>query len=360
MHLDSYTLDVKLQQCFTAECYQALLLCIILHDPEYLKWYHNNLVNIYLDLNCIEESGKGGQFGLGFLDAKNLFQQVLHIQRTFTVAERILETITGSISEGYYVILSLDSFYLPFTKSFGQGHFSYPYLIYGYDHNPRKLFAIGFDSSEIFSRLTISYDDLMMAYDQQSKYPERTPTVFASRIDLVRRRAHLARPQFNDILFFSQLANYLTPAQTKNRLREGLDSVSSIIPDLRLSATSSATGIQAYVALAQSLQRVSKKSLVIDYPYIHFAYEHRLKIFNGLHYTSLYLQAHPDIGGLTDNYQIILNKLKIARFKFFKYQRTEDLQALTYVTNALYNSIEIETEILTKVLVIAEDCGPCL
>src|SRR5205085_3424469 len=203
----------------------AMALSIILARPEPLGWFYEHYVQLYsLRLPRRPVSGfydpvtdkelRGGEIdtiGIHFavMSGRTWFEECL-VKRFFgDDPDEIVAFILTTINRGFYLRLTLDEYYVPNKRSFGQRQWVHPTLIYGYDNDAQTALGLGFDTRS-FTKLTINYDDLRRAYESARRIALDDPSSPRALVSLIRMREPPRRYPFSVARFARELHGYLS------------------------------------------------------------------------------------------------------------------------------------------------------
>ncbi len=161
------SLPILVQHDFNALTYGALPLCVILANG-LDGWYESRYANLYY-----REASNYYHERVNHLDFCDSFSypQVLDVQfLSLAEASKITsatDLIRGTIAAGSYIVLFADRCQLRGEKGF----YSHEFLYYGYDDSSDLLSAVGFSKQRKFETQQFSYSNVDRAFERLLESP---------------------------------------------------------------------------------------------------------------------------------------------------------------------------------------------
>jgi len=157
-------------KCFL---YDACPLSILANTEDYLGWFYSNYIQLFCSKNVLDDGflflefyGKNQAFTSPWLKRQHLSRQALaHTQQD------IVRFVIENINLEYYFYGHLDDFYVPFREGYQSYHFMHDLMIYGYDEEERKFYALAYDQDSMFGNFEISFS----AFEQGVKAGAEDP-----------------------------------------------------------------------------------------------------------------------------------------------------------------------------------------
>jgi len=302
----SLELPICLQERITTYLHRSLPLCIFMAYPQFLSWYYSHFIQIFA--NTLSD----GLVELNYLETFDCYQDladVICLGYNLLPEQEIKSFIKGKIKLGYYLIMNVDEYYL-FSKSrYQQSHFVHPSLIYGYDDVNNQFLAIGFDDSQILSKLSYGDQELEDAYlGGRTSYSESAPWAEWSAVQLI--KPYLIHKQdypFTLEHFMEELKDYLYSRSNPHKTYL-----------MRLNESKLTYGFEVYEVFIDNLKKILLGQTKIDYRAIHLLYEHKKVILERLQYILDKFNISGLLESLVAEYAIVVTDFNLLRIKYLE------------------------------------------
>jgi len=157
-------LDIAVQNRMNSYLDTAYKSSIVFAINGYEHWYLDKHIQL-ITYRCVEHGIKLIYKGANY--QKELYKEILSVRHctSHMIRDDIIEFLRAKISEGYYVEMGMDEFYLHDKVNYQRRHYFHPSLFYGFDNDKQELFALGFNATNSFTALSFSYNEVKSAFD---------------------------------------------------------------------------------------------------------------------------------------------------------------------------------------------------
>lgn len=308
MSLEKKELKINFQQDITVYLYRALPLYVILSDKRLHNWYYERFINIY------SQKDNNGFVTLDFVEYwcpyKGFIIENCLGYKLLENIPSIIDFVIERINSDFYIIINVDEYYLPEKSNYKKKHFVHESMIYGYDNSQKRVMALGYNAEGILNKITFSYDDLIVAFENGKKYYKWTaPWAENSAVQTIKLNDYKSDYPFEIGRFLKELRDYINSTADSER------AYCLLIPTERLKF-----GFDIYDSVIDSLKNLYDGQITIDYRAIHLLYEHKKLIHDRLEFVISKFGLTGRIVELSGEYQKIVNRFTAIRFKFLELQ----------------------------------------
>ena len=374
-------LPICLRNNMTAYCHHAFPLCIILADDKLQTWYYEHFIQLF-SLKGFHDAGlrglprsptavneivislpfssddmdKASQWReitvVDFIDTIQIYKDVLHIAYACDPLHRdLIDCMITHINGGSYLCVFLDEYYLPGKKAFGIYHAIQPTLIYGYDHDLKRVKVVGFDANQIFGRLTFDFDTVVRAYEQAKCKLAELTNEQRSLVDVIRpRRFEVAYP-FSMSRFLTELNDYISASchsphfylEAAGRFSFGVETWEAAL------AQGVHFGLGVYRDIDDGLNNLLRNKHVMDYKQMHLLFEHKKGLYDRLNFVASTFINQAAFQQFLADYESIVKRLQLARLKFLKYVYSGNSNILREVIDGVTTAAQDELALLPRI-----------
>lgn len=300
-------LNVKIQNDVTTYLNFSLPLCAILWNENKVSWLYEHFTQVY----CINK--KKEFFWLDYMEnlyfPKDTAEYFFMDSNSMESVTDIISFLKNMINECHYVILFVDSFYLPGKTQYLNTHAHIQVLFYGYDEMKKSFLSIGFDKQSIFTFFEDSYDDVSKAYFEGKNFYMKAPEwVRLYTAVLLKMEEPDKEYIFNPENFIESFKNYTLSTGESTMLR----------PEIRASRSENAVyGLKVNDELLFHLNNLLVGGYSMDYRFIHLLAEHKALLYRKLHYISNFVNRD-NLREKTAEYKEIAEKFELVRRQYLK------------------------------------------
>ncbi|WP_342570436.1 hypothetical protein MKY85_18005 [Paenibacillus sp. FSL R5-0749] len=317
----------------------AFYLSIISDHQECQPWIYSNYTNLFLS------DWKNDEIFLDFYvqTPEHHFNpwlkdsQRLHRDLILGSIPDFISFIKDQIDSGYYVWTHVDEYYIPDTPSFRNYRFAHAVMIYGYDDTAREFQLAGFFKYRIYSRTTVSYDDLKTAFEHCDIYDDYLNFTHLLKINPEYHNGKIY--EFSLSYFAECMENYYTSRNETENFK------SFYTPALYSDRT---FGLDIYHKLIMFFEMMLSKQRTIDTRLLYTLKEH--KKFMNLKIKYIEQEGHYVFPvKFKDNYIRVEQEATIILNQFLKYgmtQREDHIISLMGRLGALYQLEKESLELL--------------
>ncbi|MNQ84374.1 hypothetical protein D3C85_995000 [compost metagenome] len=138
----------------------AALLSILSNSDDYLPWFISNYIQLYSDENVLDFYNFTGKYSYcPWIDS-----QIISRESFLKSFNNIHQFIQSNISEGIYVMIVVDRYYISNYQTFKQRHVPHPLFIYGYDSNKSVYLTGEFFRNGQYQYEEVHYNELFEAF----------------------------------------------------------------------------------------------------------------------------------------------------------------------------------------------------
>lgn len=322
------------QSPLTVSQFLAYPLVVLLNYPECLPWIYSNYIQLEYFTDTRDES-------LSFVGG--WVTDIPWIRFKYNEKKQYIRTtgdihsaIKQSIDNGWYFYSIFDEFYIPSRVKYNKVHFSFDFLLYGYDDAAEEFFVLGYTNKGIFESSRISYRDFHKAFESDF---ECQPFVilFKKRDDFLFEL---------DIKYFRDMIHdYIKSQNTASRL--GITQRETIKDRI--------FGLETYNSLIRHFQnnqaRYGKDNMLLyrSSRSLHVLWEHKKIMLSRLEYLN---QHHfiENFDFLYRLYQKLENEVLVLRNLHLQFSIKEDKRLLDQLMNSLLEIKDLESEGLEALL----------
>jgi hypothetical protein len=355
-------LKIKIQNDINVYLHQAFPLCIILADERMRTWFYERYIQIYSEHQLYKyKSGLIAAPEIGYrLGAKNpaslygdgdwierfhmdfmepwLGNDVLQEIKVRDVdgadPEYILDFVAQKINIGHYLYVYLDEYYLPNKSAYQQYHHLHPSLVYGYDHNKRKVLAVGFENKDFlsfFTNLTFDYDSFDEAYRKARRYVDSNPEYDTAMVTLLKPRELVGSYPFTIGNLLSAINDYLTSNGDTSKLylmRSRVLRLDAPVWDRERIKSEVKFGMAVYDDLIVGLESLLRGKSLVYHNHIHLFFEHKKAILERLNFVCSKIVSTAFLTGLIEEYAGIVRHFHDVKFQMLQMQARSDSRAV--------------------------------
>jgi hypothetical protein len=358
----SCELKIKIQNDINVYLHQAFPLCIILADERMRAWYYERYIQIYSEHQLYKtKSGliAAPEIGyrLGTKDPASLYgdgdwmerfhmdfmepwlgNDVLQEIRVRDVdgadPDSILDFVEQKINIGHYLYVFLDEYYLPNKSAYQQNRHLHPSLIYGYDHDKRKILAAGFEHADFisfFTSLTFDYDDFEGAYRKARQYVDSTPEYDTPMVTLLKPKELIGSYPFTIGNLLSGLNNYLTSNGDTSKLylmRSRVLRLDAPVWDRELIKDEVKFGMAVYDDLIEGLEGLLQGKSLVYHNHIHLFFEHKKAVLERLNFACSKIVSTAVLPGLIEEYAGVAKRFHNVKFQMLQIRARSDSKSV--------------------------------
>lgn len=245
---------------------QALPLSIVARDPAYRERLFESFIQVFFpddkldyDRVLMLPSLRAPDWErLGFLDTRWLNTHNWRLSRPAA----LMETLSDHLSQGSYIEIHIDEFYLPGRPCYGNAHSVHDNMLVGYDWTNRRFQLAGYGND--YEVAEFAFEDILKSF------------YHIPRSQLARRTLQLIKPKpgprrgidLNAVA--AQLDDYLSSRATFNP--EQMRRLKLYRKARRFSGT---WGLETYTALRSYLEASAEDSTALDLRATRTLWEHK-------------------------------------------------------------------------------------
>jgi hypothetical protein len=354
----SCELKIKIQNDINVYLHQAFPLCIILADERMRTWFYERYIQIYSEHQLYKcKSGLIATPEIGYrLGAKNpaslygdgdwierfhidfmepwlgndVLQEIKVREVDGADPDYILDFVEQKINIGHYLYVFLDEYYLHNKRAYQQYRHLHPSLVYGYDHNKRKVLAVGFESKDYlsyFTNLTFDYDAFDEAYREARRYVDSNPEYDTAMVTLLKPRELVGDYPFTTGNLLSALDNYLTSNGDTSKLylmRSRVLRLDAPVWDRERVKTEVKFGMAVYDDLIVGLEGLLRGQSLVYHNHIHLLFEHKRAMLERLNFVCSKIVSTAVLTGLIEEYAGVVRQFHNVKFKMLQTQARGD------------------------------------
>lgn len=301
-------LNIYLQKDITTYLNYSMPLCAILWDKGKILWMYEHFNNIY----CIND--RDNYLWLDFVEDHNYPQDAAEYisvdLKSMEEIEDIIDFIKGFISDGYYVRLILDEYYLSEKPAFGKEHNLIQVLIFGYNDTEKRMKAIGFLKDNVFGIYEQSYQETIDSYNAcRDLYSDEVIWHKLYNAILIKVKDVNKKYRFNSSKLIDGIQKYISSCGDASVLR----------PEIRHQMGDNAVfGIQVYDEVIIHLNNLLEGNFTMDYRFIHLLSEHKKLLNKKLIYFDEHHCGSDRLKGLISQYAHICSSFEWVRSLYLK------------------------------------------
>lgn len=144
--------------------HHAHKLAIILENEKHLPWFYSNYIQLYtaeyLDEFKLDFYSFDGKYARHPGINENWYEKGFFLN----MHSEIIPFIIGCITNGRYVEILMDEFYLSCKPAYQSWHLSHQSLIYGYDKDKERFLILGFNRAGDFGEIEVSFSEIEKAF----------------------------------------------------------------------------------------------------------------------------------------------------------------------------------------------------
>ncbi len=321
----------------------AYPLSVIFNYNETLPWFLSNYIQLVCDtrckgiffdfsvLSCILEGNK-------WIDSvypgnpwikRNSIQ--FYLLRDYNI--EINDFIINSINNNNYVVLHLDEYYIPDTRSYKIRTFYHENLVYGYDLKAKTYNVLGYNGKGIFGNMRIGFDTFEKGFNSNlSSWPN-------GQIKLISYNEEYSY-ELDLVLIRDQLTDFLNSQHTDNNYRT-----------FRNPSQNCVYGLAVYDGLIEYFSLLSERKVYYDIRPLHILWEHKKCMLLRMEYL-LKLYPSTKLEEIYKQYQLVEKKCMIMRQYQMKYSMSNKPELLDDIISTLKMVCEYERNILSDFILI--------
>lgn len=340
------TLPVNLDPPIKAYLSYAHILSMLLVDNESDDWIYSNFIQLYS-----QKDTSSSWTVLQFMpDTHNLVHDQ-YLYKSFSLnpeiedlgKEVIIDKLRRWIDKEYYIIFSLDEYYLPGTKLCGVEHIPHAQFIYGYNDEKQTFSILNYDPEANYASIEISYENLLQSLVTEEMITEwKWPDLVWHNPKLL-KKCNYVRKDFDLSFITAQFKEYrrgygshIYPL-TSSFLREGEDKV---------------WGIDIYDNLISYLD---KTLLSTEYMPYHLLWEHKTMMLRRLEYIEKRYEVEIPriVRELWDEVEGTANTVRFLALSL-EYEESQDSESIDQIREALVTCKEQEIKALDATIPLLE------
>ncbi len=321
----------------------AYPLSIIFNYNETLPWFLSNYIQLVCDtcfkgvffdfsvLPCILEGSKWIDSvypGNPWLKRNSIEGYLL---RNYNI--EINDFVIESINQNNYVVLHLDEYYIPDTRSYKNRTFYHENLVYGYDLKDKTYNVLGFNGKGIFGNIRVSFDSFEEGVKSNFLYCPN------GQIKLLSYNEEYSY-EMDLVLIRDQLTDFLDSQHTDNNYRT-----------FRNPSHNFVYGLAVYDGLIEYFRLLSESKVYYDIRPLHILWEHKKCMLLRMEYL-LRLYPSTKLEEIYNQYQLVEKKCMIMRQYQMKYSISNKPELLDNIINTLKMVCEYERNILSDFTLI--------
>lgn len=247
------------------------LLVMAAKGDEYLPWVYSNFVQLMINLDEFEnENMFRVMYCNQYAGFQSPFLETMKIKQTYfkLFDVNICDFIIKNIDNGFYVMMSIDKYYIPNTSAYNKEHEQHDILIYGYGSNELK--TLGYGHEGVFEKNNVPYSCFRTAFDNL-----RIENNWWNDLMYMFRYKDGIKYKFNLKLFKHLLWDYLNGENTAAYTQEEFAQTYKDI---------FAFGMDIYPYYEKYLRALEKGIGYYDYIPMHLQVEHKKIIWEAIKY----------------------------------------------------------------------------
>ncbi len=321
----------------------AYPLSVIFNYNETLPWFLSNYIQLVCDtrykgnffnfsvLPCILEGSKWIDSvypGNPWIKRNSIEGYFL---RNYNI--EINDFMINSINHNNYVVLHLDEYYIPDTRSYKIRTFYHENLVYGYNIKDKTYNALGFNGKGIFGDIRISFENFEEGVKSNFAYcPD-------GQIKLLSYNNEYSY-EVDLVLISDQLTDFLYSQRTDNNYRT-----------FRNPSQNCVYGLAVYGGLIEYFRLLSEGKVYHDIRPLHILWEHKKCMLLRMEYL-LKLYPSTELEEIYNQYQLVEKKCLIMRQYLMKYSISNKPELLDSIINTLEMACVYEKDILSDFTLI--------
>lgn len=155
--------------------HNAYFMSILYTDEIALRWVYSN--HVQLKLTLFPNGTEGNSIFVDFTTPCPFSAHIscLHGSEQLT-RDSVKETgsftdfVRRKISKGYYVLCSLDEYYIPGSLSYNNRYFVHSMMIHGYDDETKQFHVMGFFANQKLASHKVDYDAVEQSFANIEAY----------------------------------------------------------------------------------------------------------------------------------------------------------------------------------------------
>lgn len=315
------------------------LLAMAAKGDEYLPWVYSNFVQLMINLDEFENENKFRvMYCNQYAGFQSPFLETMKIKQSYfkLFDVDICDFIFQNINNGFYVMMSIDKYYIPNTSAYSKKHKQHDILIYGYQSNELK--TLGYGHEGIFEKINVSCNCFRSAFENL-----KIKNNWWNDLMYMFRCKDKIKYEFNLKLFKHLLWDYLNGENTAAYTQEEFAQTYKDIFAFRL---------DIYPYYEQYLRSLEKGRGYYDYIPMHLQVEHKKIIWESIKYLEYKNIISPNMN-LSNWYR---EKVKL-RFELFlrlfiKSKLSNDIRYLKSIIREMGEVVQNEKEILKSLYLL--------
>ena len=204
--------------------HHAYPLSILSSCDEYLPWFRSNFIQLFSEAPdhldfltpMMTHLDNPQTYFSPLLSVTRLNRQIINFI-DLSSRDSTLRFVLDCLTDGYYVDLEVDEYYLPDRSAFKRYHESHSLLIFGYNSDEEKFRTIGYDQNNNYKRQNINFSMVLQAYGILENKNHMSLVSYLPQPTVTRTR--IVEYKFNVELVSEMLKDYIYSNNTLDSLR---------------------------------------------------------------------------------------------------------------------------------------------
>ena len=311
------------------------LLVMAANSDEYLPWAYSNFVQLMMDKRAYaEKKWYRVMYCNQYVGFQSPFLETIRLSHSYLQQFHwdICEFIKTNLDNGFYVMLSLDKYYVPNAVPYGKWHMFHDTMIYGYNENSFQVIGYGYSNAEQFAADTVPFDAFVKAYEGLVV----TDNWWNDVIYTFTYQENVTY-SFNLVLFKQLLFDYLSGANTAAYTQGRLPQKNKDYFEY---------GVNVYTAYKEYLQSLLAGSDSYDHTPVHLFAEHKQVLGMAVKYLEDQKLISPE-SGFYKRYQVTVADVFVRFLNLFvKAELSSQPKGIERILEKLDGALEAEKEIL--------------
>lgn len=319
-----------------SKCYQfsAYPLSIIANYDKSRGWIFTNYIQ-----TCIHENFLTAPVPFKFYEFDYTLNPWLKVNRLdrslFPLFRTSLTDFTiNCLSEGKYVYLNLDEFFVPNRPAYQNYHMTHDVLVIGFDEEQKYFSILGYTEEHVFDKTTISFADFEVAYASLDQIENDCHQIYLYEYN---KEGHYS---FQPGLVAEAVEDYLLSRNTARKYGALAEPEHDLV-----------FGLNTYPVLAAHVEHIAANpNDPIDIRLLHLLWEHK-------HFMTLRVKYMGELGclkgdadGLHHSFEAIEKESLQARDMLIKYYFSKNKSLLQMINGKLEQVRQAESVQLQRLL----------
>ncbi|MGX7394455.1 hypothetical protein [Carnobacterium mobile] len=219
----------------TMDCFnnESFPYNIVSNYKSYEGWLYNNYIGVFISKNFKNEDLAIMNYLIRPFDIPGLEVNELSRNFFYSLKEDTIDFIKNKLTQGYYVFIHLNEFFLPNREYYKKNDFTHDQLIVGYDDKLSSFKLLGYSNRGKQEVTMVEYDKFSYSFDYLKAYNNEQKKITFVKVNECKYK-------FNVQYLIAQLENYILSVNLSDR------DLSYTIPDIFYTSNEIAFGIETY------------------------------------------------------------------------------------------------------------------